>query len=95
MTNSALVCNFYSKKHFLGRIKAGLDADNACKRCGGLVFEAEKMASSGGVYHDSCYNCKICRKTLDYSNSVEFQVRVLYDNIHEVWGVQVKRLTKI
>jgi LIM domain len=40
------------------------------------VYEAEKMAARGGVFHQGCFNCKLCRKTLDYTTSVEFQVRL-------------------
>jgi hypothetical protein len=57
------------------RIKAGVDDENACKRCGGLVYEAEKMMARGGFFHQRCFNCQICRKQLDYASAVEFQVR--------------------
>ena len=44
----------------------GGDRD-ACPRCGGVVFEAEKAATSskGNPFHAKCLTCAACAKRLD------------------------------
>ncbi|TRY73464.1 hypothetical protein TCAL_02229 [Tigriopus californicus] len=39
---------------------------DGCPRCGGKVFEAEKMIGKTGPYHKRCFFCKTCKRTLDY-----------------------------
>ena len=42
-----------------------------CPRCGGKVFEAEKMAGGGRgaqVYHKRCFTCMECSRGLDSSS---------------------------
>jgi len=36
-----------------------------CGRCGGFVFEAEKMMSRGNIWHKCCFKCKECKRSLD------------------------------
>ncbi|XP_043235044.1 fibrous sheath CABYR-binding protein-like isoform X2 [Amphibalanus amphitrite] len=36
-----------------------------CPRCGGAVFEAERMKSRFRSYHKPCFNCKACHRILD------------------------------
>lgn len=56
------------------RIKA--DDGDGCPRCGGKVFEAEKMMSRTGVYHKRCFSCNACQKPIDYTNMVDHQREV-------------------
>ena len=37
-----------------------------CPRCGGKVFEAEKMTAKQGIYHRRCFTCVDCKRALDY-----------------------------
>lgn len=37
----------------------------ACVRCKGKVFDAEKVSTTSGLFHKSCYNCAACSKTLE------------------------------
>ena len=39
-----------------------------CVRCGGAVFEAEKVISKGFAFHKKCTTCKLCSKRLDASS---------------------------
>ena len=39
-----------------------------CPRCGGRVFEAERMTVAAGTFHRSCFSCETCRQQLNYSN---------------------------
>ena len=56
------------------KIKAEPGDESGCPRCGGKVFEAEKMASKSGYFHKLCFTCKICNRLMDYSNYVDYQV---------------------
>ena len=56
------------------KIKAEPGDETGCPRCGGKVFEAEKMASKTGWYHKLCFTCKICNRLMDYSNYVDYEV---------------------
>ncbi|CAB4065063.1 Cysteine and glycine-rich protein 3,Cysteine and glycine-rich protein 2,Cysteine and glycine-rich protein 1,Muscle LIM protein Mlp84B [Lepeophtheirus salmonis] len=38
---------------------------DACPRCGGQVFHAEKMLSKRNTFHKSCFSCFECRRPLD------------------------------
>ena len=46
-------------------IKAKAGDKDGCPRCGGRVFEAEKMVSGKDVYHKKCFTCEDCRRPLD------------------------------
>ena len=39
--------------------------EDACSRCKGKVFEAEKIVAKCGVYHKHCMNCSECHANLD------------------------------
>ena len=36
-----------------------------CQRCGGNVYEAEKISNSVGSYHPGCFKCAKCSRSLD------------------------------
>ncbi|CAB4062558.1 unnamed protein product [Lepeophtheirus salmonis] len=36
-----------------------------CPRCGGIVYEAEKVTVKDDVYHKHCFNCKRCTRAID------------------------------
>jgi hypothetical protein len=42
-----------------------------CRRCHGLVYDAEKMAMRSGAYHKMCFTCALCRRALDYLLAVD------------------------
>ncbi len=45
------------------------DADpDACLRCHGKVFEAEKLVAKAGVIHKYCLSCNDCKCNLDASS---------------------------
>ena len=46
-------------------VQAGEDEANACPRCNGKVFEAEKMISMRHVYHKKCFTCQECSRPMD------------------------------
>ena len=47
-------------------IKAAGEGNNGCRKCGGVVFDLERIASSKGfVYHRQCLNCDGCKARLD------------------------------
>ena len=39
--------------------------DKGCPRCGGAVYEAEKVPIKDEVYHKRCFNCHRCARPLD------------------------------
>ena len=44
----------------------GEDGDSdACPRCGGKVFEAEKCPTKVGPFHSNCFSCIECTRKLD------------------------------
>ena len=52
----------------LSHLKPVIDGDEGCLRCGGAVFEAEKVIISNKlVFHKSCFSCKGCKGNLDVS----------------------------
>ena len=57
------------------KIKAEPGDCSGCPRCGGKVFEAERMACRSGWYHKLCFSCKICKRLMDYSTFVDYKVR--------------------
>ena len=44
---------------------------DACPRCSGKVFEAEKISSKGKFYHKECFTCQNCDKILTNSSCFE------------------------
>ena len=40
-----------------------------CQRCGGNVYEAEKIVSSIGFYHPGCFKCAKCSRSLDHGSA--------------------------
>ena len=56
------------------RIKA--TAGQGCPRCGGKVFDAEKMTVKSGTFHKHCFNCASCGQSLNYSNFTSHQENV-------------------
>ena len=49
-------------------IKATPDDAQGCPKCGGKVFEAEKVPTKLRWFHKSCFSCKICHHKLDQSS---------------------------
>jgi len=47
------------------------DEKDGCPRCGGKVFEAEKMTTKRGFYHKKCFTCGNCKRALDYQLCTE------------------------
>ena len=41
-----------------------------CPKCGGRVFESEKMTVSAGTFHKICFTCQSCNQPLNYSKFV-------------------------
>ncbi len=39
------------------------------KRCGGSVYEAEKIPVKNDVYHKRCFNCHRCNRALVSGNT--------------------------
>lgn len=56
------------------KIKADLGDADGCPRCGGKVFEAEKMMVGHGVYHKKCFSCRVCFRPMDFMGCVSHQV---------------------
>ena len=47
------------------------EGGEGCRRCHGLVYDAEKMAMRSGAYHKMCFTCALCRRALDYLLAVD------------------------
>jgi len=47
------------------------ETKDSCPRCGGKVFEAEKMTGKYGYYHKKCFKCMKCKRPLDYQTLSE------------------------
>ena len=41
---------------------------SGCPKCGGKVFDAEKMTIKSGSFHKHCFSCNTCGQSLNYSN---------------------------
>ena len=51
-------------------IKAEKDSPDCCPKCGGKVFEAEKMVTANGKwFHRNCFRCVTCNNMLDSLNN--------------------------
>merc|ERR1719219_2994160 len=53
---------------------------DSCPRCGGKVFEAEKMTGKYGAYHRQCFKCMKCKRPLDYQTLAEGPDNDIYCN---------------
>ncbi|CAG0907081.1 unnamed protein product, partial [Cyprideis torosa] len=49
-----------------------------CPRCGGCVYDAEKMLAKGTQWHRKCFNCGVCHKPLDSINACDGPDRDVY-----------------
>ena len=52
-------------------IKADAEDRRGCPRCGGKVFEAEKVPTKSNWFHKSCFSCATCKVKLDSTNFVD------------------------
>ena len=46
-------------------------SEDACPRCHGKVYDAEKMAMRSGMYHKKCFTCITCHRNLDYLLAID------------------------
>ena len=51
-----------------------------CQRCGGNVYEAEKLLTSVGCYHPGCFKCAKCSRSLDQSSCYVGDEKDIYCN---------------
>jgi len=63
------------------------DDEKGCPRCGGAVFEAEKLTVKDAVYHKRCFTCHRCSRALDSltvatSPDGEIYCKVCYKIVH-------------
>lgn len=54
------------------KIKAG-QGEESCRKCGGKVFELERIAAKTGVFHKQCLSCHGCKKKLDSTLVYHFE----------------------
>ena len=54
---------------------------NGCPRCGGAVFEAERIMAQDQAFHKSCATCKTCKRFLDSSNLCSAKLQDKYVEI--------------
>ena len=54
---------------YASSIKAGDDDKDKCPKCGGKVFEAERVSSGKYAYHRLCFTCSECFRGLDSFSS--------------------------
>lgn len=54
---------------YTSSIKAGDDDKDKCPKCGGKVFEAERVSSGKYAYHRLCFTCSECFRGLDSFSS--------------------------
>jgi hypothetical protein len=60
---------------------AAEDEKDGCPRCGGKVFEAEKMTTKSSLYHRQCFTCGNCKRPLDYQMCAEGPDNNIYCNL--------------
>lgn len=58
------------------RIQAQPGDGSGCLRCGGRVYEAEKVMVGHGLVHKSCFSCGLCYRPMDYFNCFSHQVKI-------------------
>ena len=59
-------------------IKGSEGSFETCPRCGGTVYEAEKVASKHNLYHKSCLTCYDCNRGLDSSTFFDANDKQVY-----------------
>ena len=52
-------------------IKADPNDKQGCPRCGGKVFEAEKIPTKSSLFHRSCFSCYLCNHKLEPSTYID------------------------
>jgi hypothetical protein len=52
----------------------GRGVHDGCPRCGGKVFEAEKVAFADRLFHHRCFACRVCDRRVDALTAVSHQV---------------------
>ncbi|XP_021953785.1 muscle LIM protein Mlp84B isoform X1 [Folsomia candida] len=67
----------YAASRDYSKIKPTNPGDG-CPRCGGAVYEAEKMLAKGSVWHKTCFSCASCRRPLDSILSCDGPDREIY-----------------
>ena len=55
--------------------------DNACPRCGGAVYEMEKVQVKDKVFHKNCCTCKSCNRLLDKTEIFSLKLQDKYIEI--------------
>ncbi|CAF0996366.1 unnamed protein product [Rotaria magnacalcarata] len=49
-------------------IEQSISATTRCYTCDGLVYMVEKKKTTNHIYHDRCFRCRICKRTLTESS---------------------------
>ena len=57
------------------------NADQACPRCEGAVFEFEKVQVKDRVFHKNCTSCKSCERLLDVGSICSIKLQDKYVEI--------------
>ena len=60
-----------------------------CPRCGGAVFEAEKVVEKGLAYHKKCFTCSKCNRPQDDKLQVQHLTFVFGYTLHWSYRFQV------
>lgn len=58
---------------FANKIASSTGVGDKCKRCNKTVYQVEKMTSTEGIFHKSCFSCGLdsgngCKRTLDLTS---------------------------
>ena len=87
-SDGSIFCkNCYTNKYLQGKNsymtyvgrKNSIDNDpEACLRCKGKVYEAEKIGVRAGLFHSYCLKCNECQKQLESSSFLEARDRCIY-----------------
>ena len=57
------------------------NADQACPRCEGAVYEIEKVQVKDRVFHKNCLSCKSCERLLDVGSICSIKLQDKYVEI--------------
>lgn len=52
---------------------AASDGDIKCTGCSGKVFEAEKLLTSFGIFHRTCYKCNDCSRVFNATPAYKYR----------------------